>query len=134
MNPYPAERQADVDIAWINARTRLAIALAMGGMLALVVGLIVLLFGSMNTDTADIRIAGAQVSASGIGAVIMATSVLWAWIAWQAKPSYRASHRATERTLPDGSRETEYSFDSTQSVPDEIVEQVRAGQRPPDGP
>ena len=75
------DRQPEVDIAFINAKARIAIVLAIGGMLSLVVGLFVLLFGTSAQNSAVFKFSSMEINASGIGAVIMATSVMWAYLA-----------------------------------------------------
>ena len=80
-------RSEAVDIAFIQAKMKLAIALAVGGMLSLIVGLIVLLYGVTNQDSASLSIAGAEISATGIGGVIMVTSVLWAFFPIKRGPN-----------------------------------------------
>jgi hypothetical protein len=61
-------KQPDVDIAFINAKTRLTITIACGGM-------VVILFGASSPETASFQFGDIEVSATGIGAVIMTTSV-----------------------------------------------------------
>jgi hypothetical protein len=90
-------RSETVDIAFIQAKTRLAIALAAGGMLSLIVGLIVLLYGVTNKDSATLSIAGAEISATGIGGVIMITSVLWAFFSYKTRPKYASTHQVSEK-------------------------------------
>lgn len=93
----PNMRDADIDIAFINAKTRIAITLAIGGMVTLLVGLILLFYGASGTDTTLVRIAGAELSASGLGGVIMVTSVAWAFLAYQARPKYSRSREVSEK-------------------------------------
>ncbi len=93
--------RADVDIAYIQAKTKLALALAAGGMLTLMVGLAVLLYGVTGKDQTLIKAGWLQVSASGLGGVIMTTSVLWAYFAYQARPMYARSRESSEKYNPD---------------------------------
>ena len=90
-------RSEAVDIAFIQAKMKLAIALAVGGMLSLIVGLIVLLYGVTNQDSASLSIAGAEISATGIGGVIMVTSVLWAFFSYKTRPKYASTHQVSEK-------------------------------------
>jgi len=78
--------RADIDIAFIQAKTKLAVALAIGGMLALAVGLTVLLYGVVGQDHTLVKAANFEVSASGLGGVIMTTSVLWAFFSYKCRP------------------------------------------------
>lgn len=113
MEDYTTSRQPEVDIAFINAKTRLAITLAFGGMLALIVGLIVILVGSSGDNNAIFKLAKIEISASGMGAVIMATSVLWAYIAYKVRPKYSASQRIVKKVSADGSEELQHEMEST---------------------
>ena len=121
MDQFENQRNPEVDIAFINAKTRLAITIACGGMLSLLVGLVVLLFGVANNDTAIFKFGSFEVSASGIGAVIMATSVAWAYLAYKVKPNYSASHRIIQKVTPDGSQEYHHSMDTTQPIPTDAI-------------
>ncbi len=90
----------DVDIAFIQAKTKLAITLAMGGMLTLMIGLVVLLQGVTGQDQTLIKTAGFEISASGLGGVIMVTSIVWAFFAYQARPIYSARREVSEKIDP----------------------------------
>jgi len=89
--------EAEIDIAFIRAKTKLSITLAIGGMVALLVGLIVLLHGVTGSDQALVTLGNFQISASGIGGVIMITSVLWAFAAYQARPIYSRTRRSSQK-------------------------------------
>ena len=95
--PDMDEPRAALDIAYINAKTRIAITLAIGGMLTLFVGLLLLFFGVTSQDRTLMRFLGVEVSAGGLGGVIMTTSVMWAFLAYKACPSYAHSSRVEER-------------------------------------
>jgi len=83
-----------VDIAYINSRTKFAMVLAIGGMLSLFVGLAVLVYGVTGAEATTVKVMGMEVSAGGIGAVVMVTSALWAFFAYKARPQYaRKRHR-----------------------------------------
>ena len=73
MTDNAAHRRPEVDIAFINAKARLAITLACGGMLSLIVGMVVILFGASSPETASFQFGHIEISATGLGAVIMAT-------------------------------------------------------------
>jgi uridine kinase len=92
---------ADVDIAFIQAKTKLAIILAVGGMLALIVGLAVLLYGVTGNDRTLVKIGTMEMSASGLGGVIMTTSALWAFFAYKCRPVYARRREVTEKYDPD---------------------------------
>lgn len=94
----------EIDIAFINAKTRLCIALIAGGMLALVVGLIVLLYGTARQDEAVISAGGIEIHATGIGAVIMTTSIVWAFFAYKSRPIYSRKREASEIRDPNTGR------------------------------
>jgi len=96
-------QEAQVDIAFINAKTKLAITLAVGGMLTLVVGLVVLLYGVQQAGDATVKLAGMEVAASGMGAVIMVTSSVWAFFAYKSRPIY-VRRRDLSETYDSGSR------------------------------
>lgn len=95
--------RAQIDIAYIKAKTLFSIVIAIGGMLALLVGLAVIIFGATGNDETLIKILGLEVSAKGLGAVIMVTSILWAFIAYQSRPQYAHSHESSE-TFGKGSK------------------------------
>ncbi len=90
-------RHAEVDIAYIQAKTKLALALAAGGMLTLIVGLVVLLYGVTGNDQTLIKAGWLQISASGLGGVIMSISGLWAYFAYRARPAYARRRELSEK-------------------------------------
>jgi hypothetical protein len=86
-----------VDIAFIQAKTKLALALAAGGMLTLLIGLAVLLYGVTGQDQTVLKAATIEISASGLGGVIMVTSVIWAFFAYKARPTYARRRQMSEK-------------------------------------
>jgi len=129
MNENASQRQPEVDIAFINAKTRLAITLAIGGMLSLIIGMIVILFGASAPEAATFQIGGIEITATGAGSVIMATSVIWAYIAYKVRPTYSSSHRVTHKVSTDGTEEFHHSMDTTQVFqPDEINKAIKGKQ------
>lgn len=90
-----------LDIAYINAKTRIAITLAIGGMLTLLVGLILLFFGVTTQVHTLIKLLGVEVSAGGLGGVVMTASVVWAFLAYKASPTYARSSQIKERFGPE---------------------------------
>lgn len=89
--------RTDIDIAFIQAKTKLAMTLAVGGMLSLVVGLVVLLFGVTGNDRTLFKMGMLEVSARGLGGVIMATSGIWAFFAYKARPVYAQRRDFSEK-------------------------------------
>jgi hypothetical protein len=88
--------RTDVDIAFIQAKTKLALFLASGGMLTLMVGLAVLLYGVTGQDQTLIKAGTMEVSASGLGGVIMITSAVWAFFSYKARPTYARVRQMSE--------------------------------------
>lgn len=100
--------QAEVDVAFIRAKTQLSIVIALGGMLALIVGLVVLVWGSDREGVAQIELPGGiKFSASGLGGVIMMTSAVWAYFAYRARPGYATRREVRERRVLDGGASVE---------------------------
>lgn len=91
----------DIDVALIQAKTKLAMTLAIGGMLSLVIGLVVLLFGVTGNDRTLFKMGMLEVSASGLGGVIMATSSAWAFFAYKTRPVFRRGHDVSEKYNPE---------------------------------
>jgi hypothetical protein len=99
----PTDRTA-IDIAYIKAKTQFAIVLACGGILSLFVGLTVLLNGVKGQDETVVKIGDFNLSAKGLGAVIMGTSTVWAFFAYQSRPKYSHSRELTEEIDPESNR------------------------------
>lgn len=89
--------RADIDIAFIQAKTKIALALAGGGMLTLIIGLAVLMYGVTGQDQTLLRGASFEISASGLGGVIMVTSVVWAFFAYKSRPTYARTRQTSEK-------------------------------------
>ena len=70
MDKYKSNSSNEIDIAYIKAKTAIAIVLAVGGILSILVGALVFVLGLQSGDSALIKVAGAEVSAKGIGGVI----------------------------------------------------------------
>jgi len=83
-----SQGQFEIDAIYIRSRTAVCIALAAGGILAICVGCILLLLGKSGSDESLIKIAGAELSGKGIGAVMMVSSVAWGLLAYLAAPKY----------------------------------------------
>lgn len=99
----PIDRTA-IDIAYINSKTQFAIVLACGGILSLIVGLVVLLNGVKGQDETVVKIGDFNLSAKGLGAVIMGTSTVWAFFSYQSRPKYSHSRELTEEFDPESNR------------------------------
>ncbi len=110
--PFGQTNQLDVDIAYIKAKTIVSALLALGGIAAIFVGAFVLSAGIQAENSAVIRVLGAEVNAKGIGGVILASSVLWGYFAYLARPKYSRRKESRSNVAPDGSREI-YEFESS---------------------
>jgi hypothetical protein len=108
-----ATRSSDIDIAFIKAKTQLSVALAVGGMLTLVIGLVVLLYGVTGQDHTLVKAANIEVSAGGLGGVIMTTSVLWAFFSYKSRPIYAQIRRSSETYGSDGTILERHQYIST---------------------
>jgi hypothetical protein len=86
-----------IDIAFIQAKTKISLALVFGGMLTLLIGLVILVYGVAGQDQALMKFPSFEVSARGIGGVIMITSCIWAFIAYQARPIYSQRREYSEK-------------------------------------
>jgi hypothetical protein len=93
--------RAETDILYIKSNTIISVVLGLGGILALLVGLVVLLFRPTGNVETLIKVMGLEVSAKGLGAVIMATSILWAFFAYQSRPKYSHTREYSEKFDPD---------------------------------
>lgn len=111
-----SEQRTDIDIAFIQAKTKLAITLAIGGMLSLVIGLVVLLFGVTGNDRTLFKMGMVEMSASGLGGVIMATSAIWAFFAYKARPVYSQKRNLSEKYDASGLVERREQTSSTEAA------------------
>lgn len=121
------QTRASVDIAYINAKTRVAIVLATGGMLTLLIGLTLLFFGVTSQDKTLMKLLGVEVSAGGLGGVIMTTSVMWAFFAYKTCPSYAHSSRVEEKFNPGPELLERLHFESSTQL---LVESEAKLERP----
>lgn len=94
---FMRRRDNDIDLAFIQAKTKIALVLASGGVLSLIVGLVVLMYGVTGQDHALLKGASFELSAGGLGGVIMATSGIWAFFAYKSSPNYRRTRQALEK-------------------------------------
>lgn len=98
--------QLDVDIAYLKAKTVTSVVLSFGGIVALIAGAYVITSGINSQDSAVFKFLGAEVSAEGIGSVILSSSVLWAYFAYLAMPKYSRRKEVRNETAADGSQTT----------------------------
>jgi hypothetical protein len=104
--------QLDVDIAYIKAKTVVSSILALGGVVATIVGAFVLNSGIQTENITVLSILGAEVTAKGIGAVILSSSVLWAYFSYLSRPNYSRTKESRTSLTADGAHEN-YEFESS---------------------
>ncbi len=110
MNNSPTN-QLDVDIAYLKSKTIVSVSLSIGGIITLLVGVFLLSSGISHQDSAIFEILGAKLTAKGIGAVILGSSVFWAYFAYSARPKYSRRKEVSSTTFPDGSQ-SHYELES----------------------
>ena len=115
MDKYNSSSSIAVDIAYIKSKTAISIVLALGGILSILVGALVFVLGLQGGDTTLIKFAGAEISAKGIGGVILTTSAVWAYLAYLARPKYSRKREVKESRRNDGSIERHEFESSTQT-------------------
>lgn len=103
--------QLDVDIAYLRSKTIVSVFLSIGGIIALLVGAFILSSGISNQDSAVFEIIGSKLTAKGIGAVILGSSVFWAYFAYLARPKYSRRKEVSSSASPDGTQ-SHYEFES----------------------
>jgi hypothetical protein len=104
----------DVDIAFIRSKTQVAVTLVYGGLAQTICGAVMLTLGVNQQGTATLKLLGAEISATGIGGIILATSVMWGYFAYLARPKFSRTTESTSTTKPDGTVETHEFMSSTQ--------------------
>jgi hypothetical protein len=119
----------DVDIAFIRSKTQVVIALICGGLAQTVCGAVMLALGANQQGTASLKLLGVEVSASGLGGIVLATSVLWGYFAYQARPKYSRTTESKSTTRPDGTVEIHEFQSSTQTVASPPSVREAGGQR-----
>lgn len=112
--------QYDVDVAYIKSKTITSVALSIGGLFQSVVGLFVLNAGLNSAGTANIKVMGSEISSTGLGSIVLCTSVLWAYFAYLARPIYRTHSESHNTRHADGSTEVYEYRTSTQIRADPI--------------
>lgn len=125
MNDEGRGSSAEIDIVFIKAKTAISIVLAIGGILSILVGALIIAIGAQSSDTAVIKFSGIEISAKGIGGVILMTSAIWAYLAYMARPQYSRKREVKESKKSDGTYEKHELESSTvmQARPEEISEQ-----------
>ena len=89
--------QADVDIAFIQAKTKTSIALAVGGISTLGAGVMVFLQGISGPGQTLLGVVGVEMSSTLLGCVIMATSGLWAFFSYKSRPIFPQIQQPLDR-------------------------------------
>ena len=110
--------QHDVDIAYLKSRTLFSSLLALGGILSIIVGALLLNAGLQGGDSAVFKVLGAEISAKGIGGVILTTSAVWAYLAYRSRPVYRHKKETKKSVGSDGSIE---EWETESSTRDAII-------------
>ncbi len=110
--PVSQTTQHDVDIAYLKAKSIVSVTLALGGIVAIIVGAFVLNVGIQSENSAEFEFLGAKVSAKGIGGVILSSSVLWAYFAYLSRPKYSRKTESRRIVAPDGTEEL-HEFESS---------------------
>jgi hypothetical protein len=123
----PMSSSFDVDIAYIRAKTMISIVLALGGLAQTISGVILLNAGLSQQGTATLKIMGAEISATGLGGIVLCTSVMWAYFAYLARPKFSSKAESRSATKADGSSEV-YEFRSSTQI---AADPHRQGKTPP---
>jgi hypothetical protein len=76
----------DVELAHIRARTVISVVLAIGAALQSLFGALLLHSGLNPEGVPIVKIMGAPVSTSTLGAIALCTAALWAYIAYLGRP------------------------------------------------
>jgi hypothetical protein len=121
----------DVDIAFIKAKTLVSVTLAIGGLLQTIAGALLLNAGLNEPGTASFKVLGAEVSATGLGGIVLCTSVMWAYFAYLARPKFSSRSETRNRTSADGSSEL-YEFRSSTQVDAQPAQQATRETRAPE--
>ncbi len=116
----------DVDIAFIKSKTIVSVVLALGGLLQTVVGALLLDAGLNDKGTATLKIMGGEVSATGLGGIVLCTSVMWAYFAYLARPKFSSRSETRNTVKADGSSES-YEFRSSTQIGADPASGVQQG-------
>jgi hypothetical protein len=104
-------RSTEVDIAYIRAKKTISIVLAVGGLVQTIAGALLLNAGLNDHGTASFSLMEEEFSATGLGGIVLCTSVLWAFFAYRSSPKYSRTSEAKISTNADGSSES-YVYES----------------------
>ncbi|MCI5137221.1 MAG: hypothetical protein D3922_02125 [Candidatus Electrothrix sp. AR1] len=104
--------QHDVDILYIKSKALFSSLLAFGGILSIVIGGLLISSENNFNNQATIKILGSELNAQGIGAVILCTSIAWAFLAYKSRPIYQTKREKRISKNNDGSIE-EYEIHSS---------------------
>lgn len=107
--------QHDVDIAYLKYRTIFSSLLAIGGIISIIAGILLLSAGLEGSDSAIFKVLGAEISAKGIGGVILSTSAVWAYLAYRSRPVYRHKKETKKSIGSDGAVEEWETESSTRA-------------------
>ena len=107
--------QHDVDIAYLKFRTIFSSLLALGGIISIIAGILLLHAGLQGSDSAIFKLLGAEISAQGIGGVILTTSAVWAYLAYRSRPVYRHKKETKKSIGSDGAVEEWETESSTRA-------------------
>jgi hypothetical protein len=113
-----------VDIAYIRSKTLISIVLALGGIAQTISGALLLNAGLNDHGSATLSIMGTQLSATGLGGIVLCTSVMWAYFAYLSRPKYSSVSESRNATKPDGSSESYVFRSSTQLKADAATRSV----------
>lgn len=114
----------DVDIAYIKSKTIVSVTLAIGGLAQTIVGALLLNTGLNEPGTATLKIMGAEMSATGLGGIVLCTSVMWGYFAYLSRPKFSSRSETRNTNKADGSSEA-YEFKSSTEM---SVEPTTKGQ------
>jgi hypothetical protein len=106
----------EADIAYIRSKTIISIVLAVGGLVQTLSGALLLNAGLNDHGTATLKIMGTEFSSTGLGGIVLCTSVMWAYLAYRARPKYSSVSESRHTTKADGSSESYEYVSSTQAA------------------
>jgi hypothetical protein len=106
----------EADIAYIRSKTIISIVLAVGGLVQTISGALLLNAGLNDHGTATLKIMGDEFSSTGLGGIVLCTSVMCAFLAYRARPKYRSISESRHTTKADGSSESYEYVSKTQAA------------------
>ena len=96
MHEYSSHRSPEADLALIRAKTTVAITLAAGGILSVLAGLAIALWA--DNSRILFELGSMEVTARGVGVMVMASSAIWSWFAYKARPRFTTDRRQRDRS------------------------------------